>query len=145
MAHICSPDDRSFQKQVEACDFPATRFDHRSHLRLAYIYLVDSDVETAIERMRSALIRLLEHAGVDPAEKFHETLTQAWVLAVFHFMKQTENCESSNGFIDRNPDMLDSRIMMTHYSEEVLFSKKARRGFVDPNLDLIPRYDGNIA
>ena len=36
--------------------------------------------------------------------------------------------------------MLDSKIMMTHYSAEVLFSDEARAKFVDPNLHPIPRY-----
>ena len=38
--------------------------------------------------------------------------------------------------------LLDSKIMMTHYSAEVLFSDEARARFVEPNLSPIPRYDG---
>jgi hypothetical protein len=36
--------------------------------------------------------------------------------------------------------LLDSRIMLTHYSTELLFSDKARAKFVEPDLDPIPRY-----
>jgi hypothetical protein len=37
--------------------------------------------------------------------------------------------------------LLDSRIMMMHYSTDVLFSQEARAWFLEPNLDPIPRYD----
>jgi len=30
--------------------------------------------------------------------------------------------------------------MLTHYSAELLFSPEARAGFVEPNLDPIPRH-----
>jgi hypothetical protein len=37
--------------------------------------------------------------------------------------------------------MLDSRIMMTHYSAEVMFSPDARTRYVEPDLEGIPRHD----
>lgn len=40
--------------------------------------------------------------------------------------------------IERNPELLDSRIMLTHYSAEVLFSDEARARFVDPDIQPIP-------
>lgn len=39
---------------------------------------------------------------------------------------------SADIFIDRNPIMLDSKIMMTHYSAELVFSDEARARFVIP-------------
>jgi len=50
--------------------------------------------------------------------------------------------ESSDIFIEKNPRMLDSKIMISHYSAEVLFSDEARAKFVEPNLDPIPEYGG---
>jgi hypothetical protein len=38
--------------------------------------------------------------------------------------------------------VLDTKIMLTHYSAEVLFSPEARALFVEPDLDPIPRYRG---
>jgi hypothetical protein len=46
---------------------------------------------------------------------------------------------SASDFITRNPELLDSRIMLTHYSASVLFSAEAREAFVEPDLDPIPR------
>lgn len=68
-------------------------------------------------------------------------MTQAWVLAVRHFMKNDSGADSANTFIDNNPKMLDTNIMMTHYSAELLFSNKAREQVITPDLDPIPRYE----
>jgi hypothetical protein len=131
--------DIEFKNQMEACDFSPTEFNHRAHLRLAYNYLTENSADRSSELMRDTLNRFLVHNGVDPS-KFHETLTRAWILAVHHFMNRTGNSGSADEFIDNNPEMLDTRIMMTHYSAEVLFSDEARTAFVQPDLDPIPRH-----
>lgn len=91
--------------------------------------------------MREALKGFLEFNGV-AVSKYHETMTRAWILAVRHFMEATPSSESADAFIEQNPEMLDSKIMMTHYSAELLFSAEARATFVEPDLDPIPRYGG---
>ena len=141
MQHLTSQSDERFLTALEDGQFPVADFDHRAHLRLAYIYLVkDSPPEQSVRRMKATLIHLLERAGIDPVEKYHETLTTAWILAVRHFMNKTSESESADTFIERNPIMLDSKIMLTHYSTELLFSPQARVRFVEPNLDPIPRH-----
>jgi hypothetical protein len=135
-----SIEDEQFLREIETCEFPVADFDHRAHLRLAYIYLVQNDTHEAIEKMRDTLTRLLLHAGIEPSAKYHETLTEAWILAVHHFMNRDQGSISADQFIDQNSDMLDSKIMMTHYSAEVLFSDDARRKFVEPDLEPIPRH-----
>ena len=61
-------------------------------------------------------------------------------MAVRRFIENTPNSESSDSFIEKNPRMLDSKIMMEHYSAKVLFSDEARAKFVEPNLEPIPEY-----
>ena len=139
MKHLSSVEDQNFRMEFEACRFPPAEFDHRAHIRLAYVYLSEYDTDTAHRLMRGALLSFLEHHGVD-VSKYHETITRAWIMAVRHFMENTPGCESSYIFIERNPRMLDSKIMMTHYSAEVLFSDEARAKFVKPNLTPIPEY-----
>ena len=141
MEHLLSTEDRKFQTQFESCEFPPAEFNHRAHLRLAYVYLTQHDADTAHRLMRDALKAFIEHNGVD-ISKYHETITRAWILAVRHFMGTTSSTESSDAFIEQNPEMLDAKIMMTHYSAEVLFSNEARAKFVEPDLDPIPRYNG---
>jgi hypothetical protein len=134
--HELSRGDRDFRLAFEACTVTPPQFNHEAHVRLAYVYLVDCDVESAVERMREALLNFLEHNDI-PRSKFHETITRAWVLAVHHFMSKSTST-SFTDFIAKNPELLDSKIMLTHYSARVLFSSDARSSFVEPDLDPIP-------
>lgn len=140
MSHVASEDDRAFQNQVESCEFPVSEFDHKAHVRMAYTYLVDNDTTESVRLMRNTLHGLLHHAGIEPSQKYHETITEAWVLAIQHFMTKTDKSESADDFIKKNEVLLDPRIMMSHYSAEVLFSEPARKSFVEPDLDPIPRH-----
>jgi hypothetical protein len=136
-----SKNDEEFKSQIENLEYPVSEFNHRAHLRLAYIYLVqEKNTEVAVNRMRESLKKLLIHAGVDPVVKFHETLTEAWILAVNHFINSTDSSSSSDDFIDQNPDMLDSDIMLSHYSADLLFSDQAKISYVEPDKEPIPKY-----
>lgn len=139
MRHDLSLDDRRFRSEFEACAYAPEHFDHRAHVRLAYIYLALYDVDTAHARMREALLGFLSHHGID-ISKYHETITRAWILAVRHFMELTPVAGSADQFIEANPILLDGKIMLTHYSAEVLFSPEARARFIEPDLEAIPRH-----
>jgi hypothetical protein len=139
MKHELNSSDREFRVAFETGAFAPADFSHRAHVRLAYVYLADTDLDLALERMRAALIAFLSHHGI-PATKYHETLTRAWILAVHHFMHRSPDAASADDFIARNPLLLDSKIMLTHYSAGLLFSDAARAAFVEPDLDPIPRH-----
>jgi hypothetical protein len=140
MAHQAGVEDKKFIQSFEAFEIAPDDFDHRSHIRMAYVYLCEHDTETTCRKVRQALCRFLSHVGIEPSSKYHETLTQAWILAVRHFMVRTPDTDSASEFIDANPELLDTGIMMTHYSKNVLFSDMARSKFVEPNLAPIPRH-----
>jgi hypothetical protein len=140
MSHSMSPDDRRFSEDFAAGRIEPGAFDHRAHIRLAYTFIAEHDTETALTLMRDALQAFIRHHNV-PAAKYHETLTRAWILAVRHFMARSPAAASAAEFIAANPPMLDAKIMLTHYSAEVLFSPEARARFVEPDLETIPRYD----
>ena len=139
LKHHLSMSDCEFRAAFEAGAFAPADFSHRAHVRLAYVYLAESDVDLALERMRAALVSFLCHHDI-PATKYHETLTRAWLLGVNHFMHHSPEASSADDFIERNPQLLDAKIMLTHYSAELLFSTQAREQFVEPNLDPIPRH-----
>ena len=135
-------EDTVFLKSIERASFSAKDFDHRAHLRLAYIYLVRyQDISQANKAVEKALIGLLRAAGVDPDAKYHQTLTTAWLMAVWHFMNNAGNTESADEFIDKNSKLLNSKIMLSHYTEKRLFSDESRRTFVAPDLEPIPVYN----
>src|SRR5262245_30952445 len=115
--HRFSPDDEEFKDRFQKCGIAPSDFDHRSHLRIAYIYLCEAEPEMAYSRMRRSLQGFLAHHGVDP-KKYHETLTRAWMMAVYHFMCQSPPLLSASEFIERNPILSKSEVMLSHYSRE---------------------------
>jgi hypothetical protein len=135
--HDLSPEDLDFQSAFEAHIVTPAQFTHAAHVRLAYVYLAQYEVEPAVRRMREALLSFIERNGI-PRSKFHETITRAWVLAVGHFMDRSTSTSFAE-FVAKNPELLDSKIMLTHYSARVLFSADARESFLEPDLDPIPR------
>jgi hypothetical protein len=139
MKYQISTDDLEFQRQFETGSFPPAEFSHREHVRLAYVYLCGNEPEAAHFKMRQALQQYLAHHGIDPG-KYHETMTKAWVLAVRHFMERSAGAASSEQFIENCPLLLEKEIMLTHYTKSELFSEKARSGFIEPDLEQIPRY-----
>ena len=76
-----------------------------------------------------------------PASKYHATITKAWILAVRHFMALTPDVESADVFINANAQLLDSNIMLSHYSASLIFSPEARAEFMEPDQSPIPRYE----
>ena len=139
MRHTTAPEDREFLDAFEACEVAPEAFDHAAHVRLAYIYLCGHSVESAVLCMKDALLAFLTHLGVGHG-KYHETITRAWIMAVAHFMNESIPCDSAATFMARNPRLLDSKIMLSHYSAEVLFSPEARQTFVQPNVQAIPEH-----
>jgi len=139
MKHQLSIEDIQFKQDFETCITPTSDFNHQAHIRLAYIYLSEHDTTTSYEKMKSSLQNFLAHHKIDPS-KYHETVTQAWIFAVKHFMEQSPVAESASGFIAINPRLLDGDIMLTHYTKEKLFSDEARLGYIEPDLDPIPQY-----
>src|SRR5262249_12244591 len=113
--HRASPEDQAFARLFEACQVAPKAFDHAAHVRLAYIYLCEVPVDAAVIRMKKALLAYLAHLGVDPG-KYHETITRAWIMAVSHFMNESAACDSAATFMTKNPGLLDSKIMLKHYS-----------------------------
>ena len=138
--HELSFEDHLFRADFEAGVVGCESFNHRAHVRLAYAYLAESDTATAAANMHRALQGFLQHHGI-PTSKYHETLTRAWILAVRHFMESSPGSASADAFIAHNPALLDSKIMLTHYSADLLFSDEARAKFVEPDLEQIPRHE----
>lgn len=65
----------------ETCTTPASDFHHREHLTVAVWYLQTLSRAEAVDRMREALFRFLDHHGVD-RKKYNEEVTGFWVDAI---------------------------------------------------------------
>lgn len=68
-------------RAFEACEIEKTEFKHRDHLTVAVWYVHTLGKEAALDRMRSGLLRFLDHHGVD-RKKYSETITLFWIELV---------------------------------------------------------------
>ena len=100
--------------------------------------------DVAHRQLKRGLRRLLRHLGAPPSA-YHETLTRAWLMAVAHFMHRTGRENNSEEFLTVCNCLLDKEIMHTHYRPEILRSDMARRRFVEPDLQPIPRHASSRA
>ncbi|MCM3902865.1 MAG: hypothetical protein ND866_14260 [Pyrinomonadaceae bacterium] len=118
----------------ESCTTVKEDFTHRSHLTVAAYYLHCSNQDEATERMRTGLLRFLDHHGVGRA-KFHETLTVFWIRTVSGFLEGLDQTlpllEMTNAVIE---SLSDSRLVFEYYSEELLRTDETRNGWVAPDL-----------
>lgn len=142
--HGISVSDLAFEQRFAAGEMSPSEFNHRAHLRLAYVHVVMHGPERAVATFREALRAFLRHHDIAP-DKFHETLTQAWLQAVWLFMHRCGDVAHSEEFLERCVALHDPHVMLTHYSKDVLFGERARHEFVVPDLEPIPREAESIA
>ena|SRR5436190_4746969 len=108
---------------------------HAEHLTVALHYLCRHDIDTATDKMRKGIFKLLTAFEVDLSKEmpYHETLTVFWMLTVADFNA------SKNGIslLDKANELVaeyDKDYPLRFYSREYLFSDEARAGFVEGNI-----------
>lgn len=110
-------------------------FGHREHLELAWHLLRRYPIDDA----RQAMTALIRHvAGLHGAEtKYHETITRAWL----HFVAvhvQRWDAGSFDAFIERNPELLDRKLIEHFYSPALISGDHARVVWAPPDLRPLP-------
>lgn len=113
---------------------------HAEHLTVALFYLSNHDFETAYSKMRAGIFNLLKSFGVDLTKEmpYHETLTVFWMRTVDEFRKAKSGCPIIEVYNELTTKF-DKNYPLRFYSRELLFSEKARAGFVEA--DLIKHYE----
>lgn len=136
-SHQLSEQDLILLAAIENRHLQLAEFSHAVHIKLAYVYLAQAGFKGASQLMPAALRGFLRHHGVDP-KKFHVTLTEGWLRAIWHFMQQSPGSESADAFLAQNPVLLNKEILLSHYSHERLFSEQARQCYLAPDLNPFP-------
>jgi hypothetical protein len=128
--------DSEFRHAFERCVIPNDAFRHRDHLRLAWIYLRESDQDTAIKRLTQSILRYAHYHGA--GQKYHETLTQTWARIVGLAIAEAPQAPSIDELLTVHPHLLDQNLPLRHFSRDLLWSDPARRRWVDPDLRPFP-------
>src|SRR5438477_12439726 len=105
--------DDEFMDAVEACTLPNAAFHHRDHLRLAWIYVCRFGYAAGSERMAASIRRYAAHQGA--TEKYHETITRAWMDLVQHAVSSANQPASFDAFIAANTDLSNPNALALYY------------------------------
>ena len=128
--------DEDFLCAFEDLSFPANQFHHREHIRVAWLYLKSSDATRAAERMTAGILRFANHHGA--TQKYHHTLTLAWMRLVAAALVETPDGYDFAKFLAEHSELGDKDLLKKYYSPELLQTNEAREGWVEPDLQPLP-------
>jgi hypothetical protein len=128
--------DEDFLRAFEDLSFPANLFHHREHIRVAWLYLKSTDASRAAERMSESIRRFANHQGA--TQKYHHTLTLAWMRLVAAALLETSEGYTFEQFITAHPQLKDANLLAKYYSKELLQTAAAREAWVEPDLQPLP-------
>ncbi len=133
-------DDTTFLHRFESADFGCDEWKHRHHVKIAYLYLLDSPLDVAIDRMRDGLNNLnARHKVPDAIDRgYHETMTEAWMRVVHATLKNFGPKESSDAFCDEHPHLLQRTLLRLYYSRGRIMTAEAKTHFVEPDIAPLP-------
>jgi hypothetical protein len=121
-------------RRFESGELPPAEFDHRRHLTVALWYALRHDAAEVPAVMRRRLRGYLDSHGLG-ADVYHETLTLFWVRRVGAFLDAAGRSRSLYELANELCGAAgDSRLVKDYYSEAVIKSEAARRGWVKPDL-----------
>jgi hypothetical protein len=115
-------------RKLEQCEFTPSEFHHRDHLAVCVAYLYAGDLETAMDRMRSSLLRFTGHHNV---KGYHETITRFWMRQVEQRLDRRLCLGEAVRRIQA--ELGDKGIIFRYYSKERLCSPEAKQGWIEPD------------
>lgn len=120
--------DDEFLAALEDTLLPDAAFRHRDHLRAAYLYLRRDGFTQTVPGMSAALRRFAASRG--KAERYHETVTIAFVALINERLASSGDPGSFDAFIARHPEIAERDLLTRYYRPETLASENVRRSFV---------------
>ena len=123
--------DEEFLRALEMCELPESAFGHAAHVRAAYLYLRADEFCGALERTRRAIRAYAQHLG--KAERYHETITVAYLALIQQHMRQRGDGGGWAAFERDNPELLRPGLLLEFYPKAQLESDLARQVFVLPH------------
>jgi hypothetical protein len=114
-------------RKLEQCELTPSEFHHRDHLAVCVFYLYGGDLETAMDRMRSSLLRFTAHHNV---KGYHETITRFWMRLVEQRLDRQVCLGEAVRQIQQ--ELGDKGIIYSYYSKERLHSPEAKQSWIEP-------------
>ena len=125
--------DDELVARFESAELEAGAFSHREHVHAAWCYLQRAPLPEAMGGFINALKRFAAAKGAHGL--YHETVTVGWLLLIVERIGLSPAL-SWEAFALRYPELFAAPSLLTrYYSDDLLKSDRARRGFVMPDRD----------
>ena len=122
---------------------PSGQFRHRQHIHLAFLVVRRYGMPEATTRICEWIQRIAVYERAP--QKYHHTVSLAWVEIVAHHVDADPDCADFGTFAARHPALLDKRLLTRHYTARTLASPAARTGWAEPDLAPFPwRANGTV-
>ena len=110
---------------------------HQAHIIVAMWHTMNFDFNTAVILMRDKIKAYNTSVGTQNSDNsgYHETLTIFWMNLAKSFLLANDSLqfeESCNAFLKSSK--ASKGYSLNYYSKEILFSKKARKEYIKPDL-----------
>ena len=123
--------DQAFARAFERGEITPAQFDHRAHVRVAWVYLNEAaTIDEALPRMRDAIRRFA--AAVGAATKYHETITVLWMRLLAGVKARGASGELAEVLL-AHPTLADKDLPLQYYSRDRLFCDEARSAWIEPD------------
>ena len=109
-------------------------FHHRDHLRVTFLYLRQFGEQETRARLGPAILRYA--AARNGAEKYHQTITLAWIRLV---AGASAGMQDFDAMLAGHPELLNKNLLERYYSPAVLASPEARAAWVEPDREPLSR------
>jgi len=117
---------------------PEEQWNHKAHLVVALVYLLEYTPDAALCNLRADIIGYnTSKGGVNNHERgYHETLTQFWLDMMLMYLQQVEDKSDVlavvNGVFET--PFADKNLPLEFYTEDRIFSTTARARYTPPNI-----------
>lgn len=133
-------EDAGFLEAFEQRTLPAGLWNHRAHLRVAYLYLANHPFDEGLSRIRSGIQAYNAATGVVDGRTmgYHETLTVAWARLVRAAIDVSPPAEDSRAFLESHPALMVRALLREFYTQGRITTWQAKWRFVEPDLASLP-------
>ncbi|MFD7256424.1 hypothetical protein [Streptomyces sp. NPDC059874] len=138
------PETAPFDTLMAEVTASAGRFGHREHVHLTWLAVRRFGMPEALRLLDEGIRRTAREAGVP--EKYHATVTRAWVELVAHHTHRSGADDSIDAadfkaftaFAEGHPDLLDKHLLDRFYRPGTLATPRAKTEWTEPDLGPFP-------
>ena len=132
--------DVEFRAAFEQCTLSYEQWDHRAHVRIAFLIASHYEIDQATDQIR-ARIQAYNKATNTPESLhrgYHETITRAFMRLVYAANLRSGPHACSDEFCRAHPELLSKHALQDFYSAERLMSFRAKQIYVEPDRCPLP-------